>query len=79
VGHPPESKYFYPSLDQAEKMGERMYGEDYGVVVGNFPESTIEGPFPVATEGDVFTVPIENLELARPAVEVPLDTPEIPE
>jgi RHS repeat-associated protein len=74
-----ESKYFYPSLEQAEKMGERMYGEDYGVVVGDFPESAVEGPFPVATEGDVFTVPNENLELARPAVEVPLDTPEIPE
>jgi RHS repeat-associated protein len=74
-----ESKYFYPTLDQAEKMGERMYGEDYGVVVGNFPESAVEGPFPVATEGDVYTVPNENLELARPAVEVPLDTPEIPE
>lgn len=56
-----------------------MYGEDYGVVVGNFPESAIEGPTPVATEGDVFTVPNENLDLAKPAVEVPLDTPEIPE
>ena len=73
-----ESKYFYPTLEQAEKMGGRMYGEDYGVVVGNFPESAIEGPTPVATEGDVFTVPNENLELARPAVEVPLE-PEIPE
>ena len=39
----------------------------------------MEGPFPVATEGDVFVVPNENLELARPAVEVPLDIPEIPE
>ena len=73
-----ESKYFYPTLEQAEKMGGRMYGEDYGVVVGNFPESAMEGPFSVATEGDVFTVPNENLELARPAVEVPLE-PEIPE
>jgi RHS repeat-associated protein len=73
-----ESKYFYPTLEQAEKMGGRMYGEDYGVVVGNFPESAMEGPFSVATEGDVFTVPTENLELARPAVEVPLE-PEIPE
>jgi RHS repeat-associated protein len=73
-----ESKYFYPTLEQAEKMGGRMYGEDYGVVVGNFPESAMEGPFSVATEGDVFTVPNENLDLARPAVEVPLE-PEIPE
>jgi hypothetical protein len=66
-------------LEQAEKMGEKMYGEDYGVAVGTFPESAIEGPFPVATEGDVYTVPIENLELATPGVAVPLDTPEIPE
>ena len=54
-------------------------GEDYGIVGGTFPESAVEGPFPVFSEGDVYTVPVENLELARPAVEVPLDTPEIPE
>ena len=23
-------------------MGERMYGEDYGIVVGTFPESAVE-------------------------------------
>jgi len=74
-----ESKYFYPTLEQAQKMGDRMYGEDYGIVVGTFPESAVQGPFPVATEGDVYTVPTENLHLAQPSVVEPLETPEIPE
>lgn len=72
-----EIKYFYPTLDQAEKMGERLYPGNYGIVAGTFPESAIEGPTPVFTEGDVFVVPNENLEMAQPAVETPI--PEVPE
>jgi len=72
-----EYKYFYPTLEQAEKMGERSYPGNYGIVSGTFPESAVEGPTPVFTEGDVFVVPNENLGLAEPNVE--LRIPEVPE
>jgi hypothetical protein len=74
-----EGKYFYPTLEQAETNGPRLYGEDYsGVVVADFPESAVEGSYTAATEGDFFFVPNENLDLAEPSVGVP-DTPESPE
>jgi hypothetical protein len=72
-----EYKYFYPTLEQAENMGERLYPGNYGIVSGTFPESAVEGPTPVFTEGDVFVVPNENLGLAEPNVELPI--PEVPE
>jgi RHS repeat-associated protein len=75
-----EHKYFYPTAEQATNMGDRMYGEgNYGIVGGTFPESAVEGPTNVATEGEVFVVPVGNLGLAEPVVQTPLDIPEVPE
>lgn len=72
-----EYKYFYPTIEQAQTMGERLYPGNYGIVSGTFPESAIEGPTPVGTEGDVFVVPNQNLEMAEPQMETPI--PEVPE
>jgi hypothetical protein len=72
-----EYKYFYPTLEQAETMGERLYPGNYGIVSGTFPENVVEGPTPVFTEGDIFVVPVEKLDMVTPKVEMPIG--EVPE
>ena len=62
-------KYFYPTSAQAAQYGERQWGSGkYTVVSGEFPASAVEGPFRLATEGDVFTVPVDNLPLGEPII-----------
>jgi RHS repeat-associated protein len=65
-------KYFYPTYEQAQSFGERMYGPgNYGIVSGSFPEGVGTGPYSAATEGQFFLVPNENLPLGIPEVIVP--------